>query len=267
RSLWLTLALLIPFLAQAQEPGDDLLLEDSTLDVILRKERGGGLLLHTLGWGGQYRQGVARTALRKQFIEFDLVSMKSSKEIKTVNPYFSNSRSYVYGKMNSVLVARGGYSFHNRLSRKPRDGGLEVRYILGAGASLAIAKPIYLNIIRFTSSIYEYNITTERYDPEEHQVENIYGRASYFKGIEKSSFHPGAYARFGFTFDYGQEHTKVRSLEVGTLLDIYPFFPVEIMAFNPKHHYFVNFYLGINIGQRYNRLPSKREKAAVSDQP
>lgn len=258
RSLLLLLALVFFHIASAQEVEEDLLAGDSTQDIILRKEKGGGLVLHTLGWGGQYRQGVAQTAFRKRLLEFDLVSMKSPKEIKTVNPYFSNARSYVFGKMNSVLIARAGYSIHRQLNRKPKDGGIEVRYFVGAGASLAMAKPIYLSVIRFTSSIYEYKITTERYDPEEHRIENIYGRESFFKGIEKTSLHPGAYGRFGFNFDYSTEHEKTKSLELGAIIDVYPFYPVEIMAFNPKDHYFLNFYLSFNLGQRYNRAEKGR---------
>jgi hypothetical protein len=255
RYLLLIAVLGICFFPAASQEADDLLLgSDSIQDVILRKEKGGGLILHTLGWGGQYRQGVAQTAFRKRLLEFDLVSMKSPKEIKTVNPYFSNARSYVFGKMNSVMIARGGYSIHRQLNRKPRDGGIEVRYFAGAGASLAFAKPVYLRIIRFASSIYEYEITTERYDPDDHQVENIYGRESFLKGIEKTTLHPGVYGRFGFNFDYSAEHERIRSLEIGTIVDVYPFFPVEIMAFNPKDHYYINFYLSFNIGQRYNRL-------------
>lgn len=231
---------------------------DTLGGVILRNEIGGGIQLHNHGFGGSFRRGHQVTAFRKRLWEADLVTMKSPKEVRTVNPYFNNARSYIYGKLNSVMVLRTGLTSHQQLNRKPRDGGVEIRWLYGIGASVALAKPVYLNIIRFTSSTYEYEISTERYDPDQHFVDNIYGRGPFLKGIEKTKLYPGAYGRFGFSFDYSGDHAKVRTLEIGSTLDFYPI-PVPVMALNNKEHYFVNFYLSFHFGRKYNRQLSKEE--------
>lgn len=251
--------LFISYSLSAQDIGDDLMNNDTIGEVLLRKEIQGGIVLHTQGWGIEFRKGRSNNVFKKRLLELDLVRMRSPKEIKTINPYFNNSKSYSYGKLNSVWIVRAGYSFHKQLNRKPYHGGVEVRYFYGMGGSLAFAKPIYLNIIRFTSSFYEFSISTEKYDPDIHFVDNIYGRASFLKGFDEISFHPGAYARFGFNFDYSPEYEKIRMLEVGAIVDVYPILPVEIMAFNDKEYFFINFYLSYKFGRKYNRQLEKED--------
>ncbi len=253
RILLLLILPLFFFTLPAQELGDDLLAEEEGGEVLLRKEIHGGLHLHTLGYGAHFRRGSSNNVFRKNLMEFELLTMRSPKEIRTVNPYFNNSKSYAYGKMNSVWLARAGYSHHRQLNRKPYEGGVEVRYFYGLGASVAIAKPIYLHIIQFTSSFYEFSISTEKYDPEEHFLDNIHGRASFLLGFDKVSVHPGGYARFGFNFEYSPDYEKIRMLEVGAVLDVFPVTPVEIMAFNDKEYYFLNFYVSYSFGRKYNR--------------
>jgi len=257
--LLLITGLFLASILHAQEIGDDLLAADTSMDVILRKEIEGGIQLHSQGWGLQFRRGSSITAFKKRLMEFDLVSMRSPKEIKTVHPFFNNSKSYVYGKLNSVYVLRAGLGYHRQLNRKPRSGGIEVRYFYSVGPTLALSKPIYLHIINYMGSWIEYDITTERYDPDQHFVDNIYGRASFFKGFDQIGLHPGAYARFGFNFDYSREHEKIRTLEIGATLDAYPFTPVPIMAFNDKEYYFLTVYLSFNIGHRYNRQLTRED--------
>lgn len=244
--------------ALSQEIGDDLLMEEPEQEVLLRKEIEGGILLHTLGWGVQFRRGSSNNIFVKRLMEFDLVTMRSPKEFKTVNPYFNNSKSYAYGKLNSVWILRAGYSIHKQLNRKPFFGGVEVRYFYGIGPSLGFSKPIYLNIVRF-ASLTELQITTEKYDPDVHYIDNIYGRASFLKGFDELNLHPGGYARFGFNFDFSQEYERIRMLEVGAILDVYPVTPVEIMAFNEKDLFFLNFYFSFTWGRKYNRQLEKED--------
>ena len=228
---------------------------DSLSDnVLYRKEWCGGLIFHSGGWGVEFRWGRNKTAFDKRLFEVDIIGMKSNKEIKSVNPYFSNSRPYFYGKLNSMYIIRGGYTVHHQLNRKPYWGGVELRYFYGGGVSLGISKPIYLYIVDsvfYNGYYYEFTTKTERYDPQKHDLDNIYGRASFLRGFDKAKFFPGIYLKGGLNFDFGNYYRTIKCLEVGAALDIYPQ-AIKIMAFNRPKNFFPSVYINLNFGHRYN---------------
>jgi hypothetical protein len=137
------------------------------------------------------------------------------------------------------------------LNRKPYWGGVELRLVGFGGVSLAIAKPVYLYILNFTSSYYDYDIVVEKYDPTQHFLDNIYGRAPFSRGLGELKFYPGVYGKLGMNFEYGQYNSKVKSVEIGVVFEFYPI-PVPIMAFNDSDYYFLTLYINISIGKRYN---------------
>ena len=238
----------ISFFSHAQLIQDE---EIVSLDsVILEKEISGGIIIHTQGLGGELRISKNKTASKKQSFEFELLSMKSPKQYKTINPYFANSKSFIFGKLNHVYFLRVGYAEHKLISRKPYWGGIELRYFYTGGVSLGIAKPIYLYILKMVDQqIYEY--TSERYDPDEHSIEDIYGRAPFIKGLNEVKFYPGAYAKAGFSFELGVYKSKTNYVEVGAVIDALPF-GIPMMAFNNKKNIFLTFFLSYQIGSRYN---------------
>jgi len=225
---------------------------DSISDrVLLRQEYAGGLLLHSRGWGVHFRKGKNLSYFRSLNWEIDFVSLKSPKQIKTLNPYFNNAKSYVYGKLNHIYVLRAGIGIKRLLNRKPYWGGIELRFIYMGGFSLAFAKPVYLYILNYTPDDDDYTIDIEKYDPERHGLDNIYGRAPFFQGIENTTLHPGVYAKLGLNFEYGNYNSSIKAVEVGGIVDYYPL-PVEIMAYNPAQSLFITFYIGISFGKRYD---------------
>jgi len=224
---------------------------DTSKNILLFKEASGGIILHTQGWGLKFSKGYNKTAFKKRMLTFELVGMQSQKQIRTINPYFTNAKSYIYGKLNSVFVLRASYGMHRLLNRKPYWGGVELRFLYMGGVSVGFAKPVYLYILKPSPIFYEYTISEERYDPYEHFVDNIFGRASFTQGFNQLSVYPGFNARIGLDFDYGVYRTKVKSLEVGAILDVFPI-PIEIMAFNDPNYFFLTLYLNFNFGKRYN---------------
>lgn len=224
---------------------------DTSKNVLLFKEASGGIILHTQGWGLKFSKGYNKTAFKKRMLTFELVGMQSQKQIRTINPYFTNAKSYIYGKLNSVFILRASYGMHRLLNRKPYWGGVELRFLYMGGVSVGFAKPVWLYILKPSPIFYEYTISEERYDPYEHFVDNIFGRASFTKGFNQLSVYPGINARIGLEFDYGVYRTKVKSLEVGAILDVFPI-PIEIMAFNDPNYFFLTLYLNFNFGKRYN---------------
>lgn len=255
--LILTLLLMAGFFVSAQEqtPVAERDLEaryDSIADrVLLRREYAGGVVLHSRGWGFHFRKGKNINYFRSFQWEVDAVSLKSPKQIKTINPYFNNAKSYVYGKLNHLYIARAGLGIKKLLNRKPYWGGIELRLVYFGGFSLAFAKPVYLYILNYSSASEDFTIDIEKYDPEIHGLDNIYGRAPFFHGIENTSLHPGVYGKLGLNFEFGDYNSSIKAVELGGTLDYYPI-PIRIMADNPEQSVYLTFYLAFSFGKRYD---------------
>jgi len=219
-------------------------------NVLTEKQWALGLLIHTNGWGLKFRYGTSRTALRIWMWEAEYSTYKSSKEIRVLNPYYPDSKSYIYGKVNSVSFLRVGTGQQYILNRKPYWGGVQLSILWMGGVSVGFAKPMYLYII-YPVNLNEYEIREERYDPANHFAEDIYGRGPLLAGLFELSFHPGIYAKGGLEFEFGNKNKRPKALEVGACLDVSPI-GIPIMAFNHKQNLFVTLYLSFTFGKRYN---------------
>jgi len=239
--------LLAPVISFAQEEAEN---DTTPENVLLEKQWTLGLLVHTNGWGAKYRSGRNITFLRQRMWELEYTTYKSPKEIRVINPMYADSRSYIYGKLNSVGFARGGIGFQHILNRKPYWGGVQLSVLYYGGLSVGITKPMYLYII-YVKSLYDYEIREEKYNPEIHYLENIYGRGSFLAGISQIRFYPGVYLKGGLEFEFGTKNRRINSLEAGATLDFSPI-AMPIMAYNPKQMYFITLYVGFSLGKRYN---------------
>jgi hypothetical protein len=219
--------------------------------VLYRNEMSGGLSAHTYsGFGLNFRRGKHVTGFKKRVIEGELTYIKDPKEVKTVNPTFDNSKGFYYGKLNSLIVLRCGTGFQNVIYKKPEKSGVEIRYVTMVGVSLGIAKPVYLEILHMTSQQNEYTLSTERYNPSIHTLDDIYGRAPFFKGFGESTLYPGGYAKLGLNFEYGSYDDDVKAIECGVVVDAYDKI-VPIMAYNPNRQVFVAFYINFLYGRKW----------------
>jgi hypothetical protein len=242
-----SLLFILAFGVQGQENYDG---NDSISDrVLLRKEMTGGIMLHNQGMGLNFRIGKNISFFKSRILEFEFVSIKHPKQIRVINPYYFNARSYVYGKLNHVYSLRGGYGLKKLLNRKPYWGGIELRYLLMGGASLGIMKPVYLYFWDETYSI----INEEKYDPENpyHGSEYIYGRAPYTKGLGEIRVSPGIFAKAALNFEFGKYNSKIRALEAGAIAEFFGL-SIPIMAQNPPQNFFLTFYISFTMGKRYN---------------
>jgi len=224
---------------------------DSIADrVLLKKEMTGGITAHVLGLGLNFRKGINKTFFNSRIIEVEVVSMKHPKQIRMINPYYYNAKSFVYGKMNHVYFLRAGYGHKRLLNRKPYWGGVELRVLYMGGFTLAIAKPVYLY---FWDETYSF-IKEEKYNPDNyyHSAEYIYGRAPFFDGIGEMKVYPGIFAKAALNFEFGALNSKIRALEAGGTVEYFPK-SIPIMAFNPAQNFFATFYLNFSLGKRYNR--------------
>ena len=217
--------------------------------VLLRKEFTFGVNLHTSGWGLEIKRGRNITGFKKLMFEAQIVSMKHSKEFKQVNPYFENSKSFVYGKLNTFTIIRASTGVRHTIYSKADRTGVEVRFNYMGGVSLGILKPVYLEIFTRDNSVSGYT-TEEKYHPDKHFVDNIYGRAPFTLGLDQIKFHPGAFAKAGFNFEYAPYHEDIKAVEVGAALDAY-FTKAPIMALTENKRFFLSFYITFLYGKKW----------------
>ncbi len=220
--------------------------------ILYRKEKAFSFILHNEGWGIGYRKGDHINYFKCRFLEAELIGMSHPKEAKTENPYFGDSKSYVFGQINSLYILRGGLGYKKMLNDKPYWGGVQLSYTYTGGFSLGLARPKYLYIIYDNpQNPYQYSLSLEQFDPQRHTFDNIYGGGPLLKGFDKLKPYPGLYGKFGFNFEFGEYDEKIRAIEVGTVFDYY-FKGIPMMAFNKYPNYFLTLYINIQFGKRYN---------------
>ena len=223
---------------------------DDDIKVLFSHQVSGGLNLHTSGGGifGQYAKYKDASTLH--LVSFDILFIKHEKEIRSFNPVYDDSRSYVIGKQNSFFVLRPSIGKQKIITGKQRRSGVQVGYSWHFGPSLGIAKPVYLEI-GYPSIPYEY-LAVEKYDPNKHFSNNIYGRASGLNGLDELKLHPGAFVKFALNFEYSSENDRLKGLEVGAVLDAYARkVPILAERYGANKQFFLNAYVNFFFGRKY----------------
>ena len=239
----------LPCLVQAQEKFTDY--SDSVPDnELFERQWSLGALLHSNGWGLKFRKGYNLTALKQFMWEIEWSTYKAAKEVKVINPYYSDSRPYIFGKLNYVSFLRGGVGLNYILNRKPYWGGVQVSGLVYGGLSIGITKPAYVYVAYQTTGS-NYELREQRYTADI-TPETIYGRGSFLTGILDLNFFPGIYGKTGLDFEFGSRNKMISSLEAGATLDYSPV-GIPIMAFNPRQNFFLTVYVSVMFGKRYNR--------------
>jgi hypothetical protein len=184
--------------------------------------------------------------------EAELVKMKHPKEIKIANPYIDNAKAYVYGKQNVLYPFRLGLGSQLLLFDKaPRDG-VEINLTAMLGTSLALLKPVYLDIIKETGSRY-IDVVSEKYDENQHFPTNIYGYSGFSKGLGDTKLIAGGYVKTGLSFDWAQKDEKILALEAGIVADLYPKRLPVMAAISgvPNKWNYISFYATLTWGKKY----------------
>jgi len=222
--------------------------DETPPNVLLYKERSVGFILHTNGYGFNFRRGKHLTALSKRLIEFEFITEKHPKELKIQSNY-DNSKGYFYGKKNEFFILKSAFGLQRTIYRKEGHKSIEIRTILTVGPTLGILKPIYYLVDTPVSGSSSQNRTqTKLFDTS--NVNFIKGRASFFKGFDKIGIMPGASAKFGFSFDYGGRNDNVKILETGIMVDAF-MKKVPIMASNDNKQVFFNLYILLSFGKKW----------------
>lgn len=227
-------------------------MEDGGSQLNYFKYATGGFGLHNLGWYAGGKRATTKSRLHDQIWEFDFWRTRHPKEIRMSNPQFINPRPYVFGKLNDLFLLHMGYGTQRLIFDKSEKSGVEVRYQLSGGPSLALLKPVYLDVLYPVSpgDPFQFTTRTERYDPEKHFENNIYGSSRFANGLEEIALQPGLYVKGGVVFEWGAFTEEVRVLEAGLSVDIFPQ-RLPVMTSIPNPQFFFSFYLGFQLGKRW----------------
>ena len=136
------------------------------------------------------------------------------------------------------------------ISSKTDQGSVAVFWNWRGGYSNGFLKPEYLEVIRIDDDNRTYKVE-ERYDPEEHYLGNIFGRAPAMWGVSEMTIRPGVFVASSFGFEYGISEEKVSQIEIGFVFDYFPVAP-EIMALEDNRNYFSTLFININFGNRWS---------------
>lgn len=208
-----------------------------------------GLTLHTRGMGGILERGKYRGMGEVRTWSIELTTMKHAKEVRSFNPVYEQAKSYVFGKVNALYMVRLGWGKRTVATPKLRNGGVSIGWHYSFGPVLGLTKPVYLEI-GYPNIPYRY-LLTERYDPQEHGTDDIYGRAGAMNGILELTPHPGAFLRAAADFEYGGNRETLRTLSVGAQVDAFPT-RITIMAdeFNQNDRFYLTLFAHWTFGRK-----------------
>lgn len=230
--------------------------QNDDAQLLYRNEQVFGILVHSSGWGLNYRRGKHITGFKKRTIETEIVGMKHPKEIKTELSDFGTGRGYFYGKMNVITVVRGGYGYHKVISGKSDRRGVELRLVTLAGPTFAFAKPIYLEIWYPDNNNPGSQRVVEKYDPSNpyhvpyNNLYGIIGKAGYFTGFSEMKIYPGVFFKLGLSFEHSSLDEDIKLLETGVVADAF-YKTVPIMANTKNNQVFLNFYINVMFGKKW----------------
>ena len=231
----------------------------------LTQEMSGGFRLNSDGWSLMVQRGFIKSEdednPHTNFLWFDFSEKKSPKEKRILNENFAvvnpgeiKPMSFKYGKINNFYQFKLGYGNSKPISGKLDKKSVTINWVYGAGLSIGLLKPYYLDIL-----VPEGNVFIRKFDKysEENRESfldlnnqgTIVGGAAFTKGIAEIKFKPGLAVRSGFYFDYTAARKSLMGVEIGASAEVYTQ-KIPIMV-NTGSAFFVNIYADIRFGKRW----------------
>ncbi len=215
--------------------------------VFFRNEKSFAILLNSNGIGLSYRDAKRIDYLNKKFFEIEAGTLKHPKEYKISNPY-SQTGSFVFGKMNSTFYLRGSLGRQHEIFQKADLGGIAIRYFYSGGPVLALYKPIYYRVLyQNPNNLNEIQIREEKFESSFSLPQEIYSKASFFKGIGETRVMPGLFTKAGFNFEYSKEDKVIHAIELGGQINAFPK-EIPIMAGDQNKALFFSLFVSYRFG-------------------
>lgn len=211
-----------------------------------------GIDLNSFKYGGiYYRAGWHKTGSRQNHYEVELCRIKHPKEVRRSSVLSDNPTQFTFGRENVVFFLRNGFGQTITITERPYKNAVGLNFIYTLGASLALLKPVYLDVY------YPYNdgsgrsyLVSEKYDPEKHtDIFRIYGNSSFTSGLSETKLNLGGYGRAGLQVEWGPYPDETRSLEAGITLEAFSK-GIPIMAHSNADQLFFGLYIAFNWGKK-----------------
>lgn len=209
------------------------------------------IIVKNNGIGAGWRYAERLDGFKKKLYEIELTNLKDPKEKKQSSSNFAAGSRYIYGKLNSCFLLRGGMGLQTTYFEKKDKGGIDIKGFYTGGISLAFLKPVYFKYIIGDSSV------TTRFNPDPNY--QIDGTASFLTGISKTKISPGAYVKYGVNFDYSKREEIIKSVEVGVCIDVF-LLKVPILDNGNNNQIIPSMYLIYRWGKIVNDYLKKQEQ-------
>lgn len=217
-----------------------------------RTQNAGGAYIHTRGFGAYYRRGWRQTGFSNKILNIEALSMRHPKEFKITNPGQQNTRGFHYGKINSVFMLRASFGWQKTLFDKEVKRGVRVSQFFLFGPTIALVKPVYLEVDSIGSDGSTSNRQFLRYDYDNIHTSDIIilGRAPILYGLGQTRIRPGLHVRYALNFEYSPDDSMIKAIETGVNLDVFGR-KIPIMANTYNDQFFLTLYIGFHFGKRY----------------
>ncbi len=238
------------FPANAQKSNDT---NQQKVDIRTEQQLKGGAIGHTNGWGIGVLYGRQENKDVTNLYSFDyLFSLKHPKETKVVNPGFDQANPYVFSRKNALMLARFGIGRQIEIADKQEAIGVRIDWNYLVGPNLGLLKPDYIELLKDKDNG-ETVKKTVRYKPQIHNNQgNIFGGAPYVRGLSEISVKPGLSAKTSFSFAWGEDRERFKSIEAGIMVDAFiQRMPIFYFEKRKNKRIFVNLYVSLSFGKHW----------------
>lgn len=237
--------------------------------LVYNKETTFDMTLHTTGIGVAFAAnfGTIKTYYKTTYYQVQIGELRHTKEDRQSSESSNvaggrSSRSYFFGKQNSLYVIRAGKGVKRYLSEKAKHKGVAIGFTYEGGLTLGLLKPYYLELI-YPQDVgpNPLDVRSEKYSDENASQflnvngYNIYGSSGFTKGLKEIKPVPGVHFKMGAHFDWGAVDEMVKAIEAGFMIDVF-YRKIPLMVENDaitnaeNRPFFVNLYLTLQLGKR-----------------
>ncbi len=206
-----------------------------------------GIQGRTNGYGLFYELGKMKTNYKTNIYRIDITEIKSQKEQKSSNGFFSNP--YVYGKLNNFYQVALGFGQQRILGQKGNKNGVAVTAVYNAGLALGLLRPYYLEV---NDPAGGENLVI-KYSQADSALffsgPSIVGNGGLGKGWSDMKLKPGVFVKAALRFDYGRFNEVVKGVEIGISTEFYSQ-KIPIYFGQKDKQLFFQGYIAILFGQR-----------------
>lgn len=214
--------------------------------------------LHTTGWSGQVHYHFNRNTKDESFIRLQLAEIRHEKEVRqqrqdTAYRGLTAYRPYVYGKQYKVYTTQLGYGREWTVVPSILQGNISLKASLEAGLSMALLKPVYLNLLRYDAQNQAY-ASSEAYIADNQELflsrNRILGGDKWSKGLDELRCIPGIYISPSVIFSPDRPSTFVQQFQIGAQLAFYSK-AVPVLLQQKNNAWQASFFVGISLGKRW----------------